>query len=96
MWRRSDALAIEADLPSPGYVVLLEAYERGWRAGVDGEAAEVLRANVVFRAVAVPAGKHVVEFRYRPPGALAGASVSLVALLGGGLALVLLRRRASL
>ena len=32
----------------------------------DGEDAEVLRANVLFRAVEVSEGRHVVEFRFEP------------------------------
>jgi hypothetical protein len=37
-----------------------------WRVCVDGAAADMLKANVLFRAVAVPAGKHLVRFRFHP------------------------------
>jgi hypothetical protein len=50
----------------PGYLVLTDAYYPGWRARVNGAATEILRADVMFRAVALPAGEHVVEFRYAP------------------------------
>jgi len=66
-----------------GYLVLLDSYYPGWRAYVDGKQAEILRANYAFRAVRVPAGKHRVEFVYRPRSFYAGLSVTGVALLIG-------------
>jgi hypothetical protein len=65
----------------PGYLVTRDSYARGWTAAVDGTPAPVLRANGKHRAVAVPAGRHVVEMRYRPPGlgiglALMGAAAA--------------------
>jgi uncharacterized membrane protein YfhO len=81
---------LEADLDAPGLVVVVDAWDPGWRARVDGRPAEVLRANGAFRAVAAPAGRHVVEMRYRPWPVALGLALSglgLVALLGGALAL---------
>ena len=66
-----------------GYLVLLDSYYPGWRAYVDGKQAEILRATYSFRAVRVPAGKHRVEFVYRPRSFYAGLSVTGVALLIG-------------
>jgi len=47
---------------------------------VDGRPAPLLRANVAFRAVAVPAGRHVVDMVYRPTAALVGLVVSGITL----------------
>ena len=80
---RPDRVQIEADLARPGYVVLVDTYDAGWRATVDGQVVTVLRANVAFRAVQVPAGRHRVEFVYRPTSLLLGLWVSAAALLGG-------------
>jgi hypothetical protein len=76
-----DFVRMEAELDQPGFVVLVETYDPGWRASVDGRAAPLLRANYAFRAVRVPAGRHVVELRYRPLSVVAGIAVSGVALL---------------
>jgi hypothetical protein len=53
-----------------GWLVLNDLWHPWWFAELDGGAAPILRANVLFRAVAVPPGSHRVTFRFRP---LAGA-----------------------
>jgi hypothetical protein len=83
---RADRVEVEATLSAPGYVVLLDSYAPGWRARVDGSDAPLLRANVAFRAVAVPAGTHRIEYVYRPRWMLAGLGVSAATVLGGALA----------
>jgi hypothetical protein len=76
-----DRVVLEAELSAPGYVVLLDAYDPGWSAEVDGEPAPVLRANVLFRAVGVGAGRHRIEYRYRPPGFRAASALFATAVL---------------
>lgn len=75
-----DRVRLEAETTAPGYVVLLEAWDPGWRATVDGRPAPLLRANLIFRAVPVPAGRHTVEMLYRPVEALVGAALSVLSL----------------
>jgi hypothetical protein len=81
--RRSDLVLVETESEASGYLVLTEAYHPGWRATVDGAVASVERANVLFRAVLVPAGRHRVELRYRPPELLPGLALSAVGLALG-------------
>jgi hypothetical protein len=80
-----DRVALSAELSRPGWVVLVDAYDPGWRATVDGESATIRRANAAFRAVSVPAGRHRIEMVYRPDpvkwGLLVSAAASGVALL---------------
>ncbi len=52
----------------------------GWKARLDGLAAEPLSYNHAFLAFRVPAGRHRLELRYRPDGFVAGAVVSLATL----------------
>ena len=63
-------IELAADSPDGGWVVLNDVWQPWWFAEVDGRPAEILRANVLFRAVAVPPGRHKVRFVFRP---LAGA-----------------------
>jgi len=79
---RPDRLVVEADLESDGWLVTVEGYDADWRAAIDGRPAPVLRANLAFRAVPVPAGRHVVEQRYSPPAIARGLVLSGVGLLG--------------
>jgi membrane protein YfhO len=78
----SDRVVIEAELSGPGQVVLLDTYDPGWSATVDGRSAPVVRANLNFRAVPVGAGTHLVELVYRPRTVVLGTAVSLLGLLG--------------
>lgn len=91
--RRPDRLELEAELDAPGFLVITEAYHPDWVAMVDQVRAEVLPANILFRAVAVPAGKHAIELSYRPRAASIGALVSGAAALFG-IAFSALRRPA--
>jgi len=82
---RPDRIVVEADLDDDGWLVTLEGYDPDWRASVDGRPVPVQRANLAFRAVPVPAGRHVVEQRYLPGSIGRGLAVSgfgVLALLG--------------
>ncbi|MBY6243548.1 YfhO family protein [Methylosinus sp. Sm6] len=60
-------VVVEVDAPrGGGHVVLNDVYHPAWTATLDGAPAPVLRANVMFRAVAVPEGRHELRFAYRP------------------------------
>lgn len=82
---RPDTVALLAHLDEPGFVVLSDAWDPGWRVRVDGRVVPLLRANLGFRAVAVPAGDHRVQMVYRPralvPGLLLTAAATLLCLL---------------
>jgi uncharacterized membrane protein YfhO len=78
---RPDRLRIVARLSGPGHVVVLDAWDAGWRAWLDGRKADVLRANVGFRAVPVPAGTHELVLLHRPDGLALGLAASASAAL---------------
>jgi hypothetical protein len=73
-------VVIEAELTSPGLLVLADSYYPGWQARVDGERVPIVATNHLFRGIAVPAGHHSVEFDYRPSSLRSGAAASLVGL----------------
>jgi uncharacterized membrane protein YfhO len=87
----SQSISIDTSLNGPGVLVLTESFYPGWEVRVDGEEAELRRANYFFRGVLVPAGKHHVEFRYAPYSFKLGLAVSLGTL--GLIALLLLARK---
>lgn len=61
-----------------GYLVFSDAYYPGWRVSVDGKRTPILKANNLFSAVFLKAGKHKVEKFYRPNSLIIGALSSLV------------------
>jgi hypothetical protein len=89
--RTADTLQVEADLSAPGVLVVTEAFDDGWRAEIDGRQAEVVRANGLFRAVRLGAGRHEVRFRYRPWSARAGFGLSGLGLVAALATLATLR-----
>jgi hypothetical protein len=95
--RRADTVEVEAELAQPGVLVLAESHDPGWRVSVDGRPASLLRANVLFRGVRLPAGRHRVLFSYRPWAAGLGLGLSVAGVIGTvALGLLGWRRRARL
>ena len=83
----ANRISFDAKLNQDGYVFLNEIHYPGWTATVDGQPAEILRANGIFRALWVSAGTHRIEFRFWPRFLTPGAIISLATLLVVGLAL---------
>jgi len=67
---------IEVQAAAPALLVLSDLFYPGWEATLDGRPAEILEANYVMRAVAIPKGAHEVRFLYRPASFRAGVAAS--------------------
>jgi uncharacterized membrane protein YfhO len=76
-----DEVSIEAFLPRPGFLLLLDTWFPGWSATVNGQPARIYRADYNFRAVELPAGKSTVQFVYQPGSFHLGVVCFLTALL---------------
>jgi len=63
---RNTEVQVTVDAPRAGFLVLNDVWHPWWFGTVDGKPADVLRANVLFRAIQVPAGKHVIRFEFKP------------------------------
>ncbi|HOA23521.1 MAG TPA: YfhO family protein [Aggregatilineales bacterium] len=85
-------LAVDVEVER-AYLILTDQWYPGWRITVDGESADVLRANGLFRAVPVTRGRHTVVFTYHSRPLAVGAAVSAATSLGIAAALVLTRLR---
>jgi len=76
-----DRVAIEASMPRPGFLLLLDTYFPGWSADVNGRATHIYRADYNFRAVSLPAGKSTIRFSYRPRSFVLGIVLAAACLL---------------
>ncbi len=76
-----DRVELRVRLSHDGLVVLVDAFDPGWRAQVDGDRVRPQRANFAFTAVPVPAGTHKVMLVYRPRGLWLGLATSAAAAL---------------
>jgi hypothetical protein len=81
-------IRIDATLPNPAILMLSEVFYPRWQAFVDGEAAEIIKANYILRAVPLAAGDHEVVFKYDSSLVRRGLLLSVSA--SGAMVLVLL------
>lgn len=81
----SDEIIINVTTNQPGYARVLESWDSGWHASVDGADTPVLAGDDAFVTVPIPQGQHELKLIYRTPGATTGAILSIVCvgLLGG-------------
>jgi hypothetical protein len=84
-------LAVESD--GPGLVVLTDSFFPGWRARAGDRDLPIHRANFLFRAVPVAAGRSRIVFEYKPTSVRLGLALGAAA-AAGLIAAALLGRRA--
>jgi hypothetical protein len=72
---------IETESASPALLLVSESAYPGWQVRVGGRPATALTAYGVIRAVCIPAGTHLVEWRFMPTIFVAGGVLTVAALL---------------
>lgn len=72
---------ISTDSTQDGILVLTETFYPGWRAYIDNQETEIYPANILFRAIKIPAGKHQVIFKFQPAWFWPSIAISLTAFL---------------
>ncbi len=75
-----NAVSLDVDAKKAGIVVLHDLYYPGWEVRVDGVLQPMLKANLLFRGVETQAGRHRIEFVFRPLS-LANLSAALATVL---------------
>jgi hypothetical protein len=78
---RLNDVTVEVETPGQALLRLADLWYPDWVATVDGRPAEILKADYLLRAVAVPAGRHRVEFRFASPAMRRGLLLSGACLL---------------
>jgi len=72
---------LKVQLASPGILVFTDAFYPNWKATVNGKIQTILAANHLFRAIALPAGKHEIAFSYQTQTFHASLKISLAAMI---------------
>jgi len=72
---------INAKITNDGFLVLNDTYYPGWKCFVDGKEEKILRANYLFRAVALKKGNHKVRFIYKPKSFEIGKNFTIMFLI---------------
>lgn len=73
-------IVVDTSSAKDSFLVVSEIYFPGWEATVDGNAARIYQTDYLLMGVAVPAGSHRVEMRYRAHAAATGAAISMLTL----------------
>lgn len=86
----ANALTFEAETDAERLAVFSDIYYPGWKCTIDGQPADILRADYVLRAVVIPTGRHTLSFTFDPQSlhtteAIATAALIILALLLIGL-----------
>lgn len=79
---RPDRVDLQAEMETPGLVVLSDAFYPGWKAEVNGAAAAIVRVNQFVRGVFVGAGSQRITFEYNPPAYRLGLAITGAFTLG--------------
>lgn len=75
----NDAISYESNSSSNNIAVFSEIFYKDWKAYLDGKEVPFFKANYVLRAMVIPAGKHVVEFKFEPTIFFISKKISAVA-----------------
>ncbi|MDO8658759.1 MAG: YfhO family protein, partial [Candidatus Levybacteria bacterium] len=62
-------------------LVLADQFDEGWKATIDNKDSKISPANLIFRAVKIPAGKHEVIFSYYPSSFDLGLKISSISII---------------
>jgi hypothetical protein len=88
-----NSLRLKTHFDTPKFLVYNDSFHQKWRASINGQKVKVVRANIAFKGLWVPAGEATVYFRF---GSFTDDGFNYVLLLifyGVGLWLVLLWRK---
>lgn len=78
---KPNEIVLRSDADNNGFLYVSDTYYPGWRAYVDGRKTKIYRANLAFRAIEVPKGRHTVVFKYIPMSFYIGLCLTIIGIL---------------
>ncbi len=76
----NNSVILQTNCSEAKTLILTDIFYPGWVATVDGKETNILKANYLFRGLSLSAGKHIIEFHYRPLSFLIGLVMMCLAL----------------
>ena len=83
---QAEKVKLRANLDSPGWLILTDAWYPGWQVKVNGQSTKIQEVDLMFRAVELPAGNSSITFTYTPKSFYGGLIISVI---GWGILLML-------
>lgn len=77
---RSSSVRLDVTAENHALLVASVTHHKYWKASIDGNEARILRTNLAYIGIVVPAGRHVVTLRYWNPWIARGALISATTL----------------
>ena len=75
----NDSVSYSFNATSNQFAVFSEIYYKaGWKAFIDGKEAPIVKCDYLLRGLAVPPGKHNIEFRFHPEGYYKGREITSI------------------
>ena len=78
---KANRFNLEYEADSDAFLYVSDTYYPGWRAYVDGKETKIYRANLAFRAIEAPKGRHTVVFKYVPMSFYIGLVLTIIGIL---------------
>ena len=92
----AERILVDADTPDEAVLVLGDLFHPFWIARLDGNPVAMFPIFHIMRGVAVPRGRHLIEFECRVPGLHGAVCLSIgIVLAGLGATVFAVRRRAT-
>ena len=89
-------IVLKAGTNQNAYLALLDLYSPGWKTYIDGNETKIYRGYIGTRFIAVPEGRHKIEFKYRVPylmpAMIISAGAFIIVFIGMNRNLLLMRR----
>ncbi|HMI77546.1 MAG TPA: YfhO family protein, partial [Ferruginibacter sp.] len=74
---KNDEISYQFNAASNQFAVFSEIYyPHGWEAYIDGKKTAYCKTNYALRGLAIPAGKHTIEFKFDPVSVSKGEQIS--------------------
>ena len=77
LWNKNDEIRYEFNAAANQFAVFSEVYyPLGWKAYIDGKETPYCKTNYALRGLAIPAGKHTIDFVFDPGSVRVGEKVA--------------------